>query len=200
MKVIGITGGVGSGKSALLCAISEKYRCSILLADDIANFLKDPGQNCFYPLVQLLGNQILDETGHIDKKKMSDLIFGNEALLEIVNEIVHPAVKAYIVKKINTERERNSVDFVFVEAALFIEAGYHDIVDSLWYIYADKETRIKRLQQTRGYDLDKICSIMDKQLEEEVFRATCDVIIDNSGSMEDAMKQVQRNLETNEIM
>ena len=200
MQVIGITGGVGSGKSALLHAIAEVYRCRLLLADDIANFLKEPGQSCYGPLVALLGSGILDEDGCMDKKKMSDMIFSNEALLEIVNEIVHPAVKAYIWKCIREEREKKQVDFVFVEAALFIEAGYRDMVDSLWYIYADKEVRIDRLQQGRGYTLDKIHSIMDKQLEEEAFRAACDVVIDNSGSLEETMEQVRRNLETNEIM
>lgn len=200
MKVIGITGGVGSGKSALLHTIAETYSCRMLLADDIANFLKEPGQSCYAPLVALLGSGILDEAGYMDKKKMSDMIFGNEALLEIVNEIVHPAVKAYIRKCIREERELNRVDFVFVEAALFIEAGYRDMVDSLWYIYADKDVRIDRLQQGRGYTLDKIYRIMDKQLEEEAFRAACDVVIDNSGSLKEAMEQVRRNLETNEIM
>lgn len=200
MKVIGITGGVGCGKSAMLHAIAKEYSCKMLLADDIANFLKEPGQSCYAPLVAILGKQILDETGYIDKKKMSDLIFGNEALLEIVNEIVHPAVKAHIWQCIDKEREKKEADFVFVEAALFIEAGYRDMVDCLWYIYADEEVRVERLKAGRGYTLDKIYSIMDKQLKEEVFREACDVIIDNSGSLEETMKQVKRNLETNEIM
>lgn len=200
MKVIGITGGVGSGKTVLLHAIGEEYRCKIFFADDIANFLKEPGQSCYAPLVALLGNHILNEAGYIDKKKMSDMIFGNGALLEIVNKIVHPAVKAHIQKRIREEREKKEVDFVFVEAALFIEAGYRDMVDSLWYIYANQEVRIDRLQKDRGYTPDKIYAIMDKQLEEEAFRAACDVVIDNSGSLEDSMTQVRRNLGTNEIM
>ncbi len=200
MKVIGITGGVGSGKSALLHAISEKYNCQILLADDIANFLKEPGQSCYAPLVQLLGREILDETGHIDKKAMADRIFSDRTLLEKVNRIVHPAVKDYIWQCIREARIKKQVDFVFVEAALFIEAGYQDMVDSLWYIYANKQVRIQRLVDGRGYSLEKIHSIMNKQLQEEGFRKACDVVIDNSGSIEEAMQQVKRSLETNEIM
>ena len=109
-------------------------------------------------------------------------------------------MKSYIRACIKKEKEQNRVDFIFVEAALFIEAGYRDIVDSLWYIYAGKEARMERLQEGRGYTPDKICSIMDKQLEEEAFREACDVIIDNSGKLEDTMNQVKRELETNEIM
>ena len=156
MKVIGITGGVGSGKSAVLHAIGESYRCRMLLADDIANYLKEPGQSCYEPLVKLLGKEVLNEGGFIDKKKMSDAIFKNNELLEMVNAIVHPAVKNYIWQCIGEERAKKEVDFVFVEAALFIEAGYRDMVDSLWYIYADLNVRIARLTQGRGYTLDKI--------------------------------------------
>ena len=108
MKIIGITGGVGSGKSALLHAIAEEFSCRMLFADDIANFLKEPGQSCYAPLVTLLGKAILDDAGFIDKKKMSDMIFGNAALLAIVNDIVHPAVKAYIWKTIGEEREKKT--------------------------------------------------------------------------------------------
>ena len=194
MKVIGITGGVGSGKSALLQAISEEYNCRILLADDIANFLKEPGQRCYEPLVYLLGQGVLDEEGYFDRQKMAELIFGNEALLELVNLVVHPAVKQYIRDVIEGERQKGQVEFCFVEAALFIEAGYRDMVDSLWYIFATEEVRVQRLLEGRGYSLEKIHSIMKNQLQEEVFRAKCDVVIDNSSTLEEAMAQVRPEL------
>lgn len=194
MKIIGITGGVGSGKSALLAAIQEEFRCRVLLADEIAHFLKEPGQSCYEPIIKLLGEQILDEQGFIDKKKMADVIFGDSRFLEEVNKLVHPAVKQYILQCIEEERQWGLSDFVFVEAALFIEAGYRDMVDSLWYIYACEEARIRRLKEGRGYTLDKIYSIMDKQLEEEAFRSAADVVIDNSNRLEDAMVQVRAEL------
>ena len=194
MKVIGITGGVGSGKSALLHAIQEEFNCSILLADDIANFLKEPGQRCYEPLIKLLGREVLDEAGFLDKSKMSEAIFGDSALLVGVNQIVHPAVKQYIWECIQKERVLEQVDYVFVEAALFIEAGYRDMVDSLWYIFAREEVRVDRLVSGRGYTHAKIRSIMMKQLQEEAFRAAADVVIDNSDSMEHAMEQVRAEL------
>lgn len=200
MKVIGITGGVGSGKSALLGAISEEYKCRLLLADDIANFLKEPGQCCYGPLVELLGAEILDDKGHLDKTRMAGAIFGNQQLLEAVNAIVHPAVKKYIIQAISEEQKAGTIDICFVEAALFIEAGYRDLVDSLWYVYADSQTRVERLRKGRGYTIQKIHSIMEKQLQEEAFRGACDVVIDNSGSLEQTMKQVRNVLEKYEIM
>lgn len=195
MKVIGITGGVGCGKSSVLYAIEKEYLCKIFLADDIANLLKEPGQRCYTPLVQLLGTDVLDEKACIDKKKMSDLIFSDKALLEKVNAIVHPAVKAYIREGIAQAKESKRVCYVFVEAALFIEAGYRDLVDCLWYIYADKEVRVRRLQEGRGYSTDKSESIMAKQLQEEAFRKCCDVVIDNSKDLKTTMAQVRKELE-----
>jgi len=194
MKVIGITGGVGSGKSAILQAVSKKFNCRVFLADDIANFLKEPGQRCYQPLVELLGPEVLDGRGYLDKKKMADVIFENTDILEKVNRIVHPAVKQYIVECIEAERKKGQVDYCFVEAALFIEAGYRDIVDSLWYIYAHENARIQRLYKDRGYTMEKIHSIMQKQLQEEVFRANCDVVINNSTTLEAAMAQIQAEL------
>lgn len=194
MKVIGITGGVGSGKSALLHAVSQEFSCEVLLADDVANFLKEPDQICYAPLVSLLGQEVLDEKGFIDKNKMAQIIFGDRTVLEAVNALVHPAVKKYLTDRIAEEKKHQRVDYVFVEAALFIEAGYCDIVDSLWYIYADQEVRIQRLRTGRGYSLDKIDSIMKKQLQEEVFRQAADVVIDNSHSLENAMQQVRAEL------
>ncbi len=194
MKVIGITGGIGSGKSALLAAIQKEYRCKVLLADDIANFLKEPGQCCYEPIVYLLGQDVLDEKGMIDRQKMAAKIFSNESFLELVNAIVHPAVKQYIKEHIEQEREKGELDFLFVEAALFLEAGYRDMTDCVWYIYARKEVRIERLQSGRGYTLEKIQSIMGKQLSEDVFRQKCDAVIDNSDTLEKSMEQVRKEL------
>lgn len=194
MKVIGITGGIGSGKSALLAAIQKEYRCKVLLADDIANFLKEPGQCCYEPIVYLLGQDVLDEKGMIDRQKMAAKIFSNESFLELVNAIVHPAVKQYIKEHIEQERQKGELDFLFVEAALFLEAGYRDMTDCVWYIYARKEVRIERLQSGRGYTLEKIQSIMGKQLSEDVFRQKCDAVIDNSDTLEKSMEQVRKEL------
>lgn len=200
MKVIGVTGGIGSGKTALLNAIKEKYNCIVLFADNIANFLKEPGQCCYDKLVALLGKEILDESGKIDNCKMSQVIFNDSEMLEAVNKIVHPAVYDYILQAIADTKNAGDVDYCFVEAALFIEAGYKAFADALWYIYVPKDIRITRLKESRGYSEQKISDIMDKQLQEEAFFEACDVVIDNSHSLEEAMAQVKKALRKDEIM
>ena len=194
MKIIGITGGVGAGKSEILSFIKKNYNCEIYLADQVAHKIKEKGEICYQPLVELLGEDVLDSDGEINKGKMASIIFADEEILKKVNEIVHPGVKEYILTKMEEAKEKGVVDLFFIEAALLIEAGYQDMVDELWYIYAKKEVRVKRLQDNRGYSLEKIEQIMNSQLAEDIFFKTCDFVIDNSGEIEDSYKQIRNKL------
>lgn len=99
MKTIGITGGVGSGKSEILSYIRNNYPCEIILADDLAKELQKPGQACYAPLIDLLGEDITGEDGQIMKAAMADKIFGNSDLLAKVNALIHPAVISEILRR-----------------------------------------------------------------------------------------------------
>ncbi len=193
MKIIGITGGVGAGKSEILSFIRKNYSCEIYLADEVAHKIKEKGESCYERLVNLLGREVLDEDGQINKAKMAAIIFADEKILKQVNEIVHPGVKEYILARIREAKEKD-VKLFFIEAALLIEAGYQDIVDELWFIYADRDVRVKRLRENRGYSSEKIEQIMKNQLPEEIFLKTCDFVIDNSGKIEDSYNQIRNKL------
>lgn len=194
MKIIGITGGVGAGKSELLSYLVQNYSCRVLMADEVGNRVKEPGQPCYHALVKLLGESVLDVNKEIDRKRMADMIFGDEHLLQRVNAIIHPAVEDYIFEQIRIERERGQIAFFFVEAALLIECGYDRKLDELWYIYAEPEIRAKRLRESRGYSDEKIHGIMSSQLSDEEFRRVCKVVIDNSGTLEQAYEQIDAAL------
>lgn len=195
MKVIGITGGVGAGKTAVLSYISQKYNCRVILADEAAHMVEEPGQSCYDSLAALLGRDILMDDGTIDKRKMAEKIFSSYSLLEQVNKIIHPAVKKLILDIIREERQSSVHDFLFIEAALLIEGGYLEIVDELWYIYAGEDVRRNRLRESRSYPDEKIKAIMEKQLTEEEFRKYCKVVIDNSDALADAYRQIDEKLE-----
>ncbi len=194
MKVIGITGGVGAGKSSVLKYIEENVRCEIIYADSLAATLQKKGQVCYDKLISLLGEEIIGTDGEINRPKMAEIIFGDYKLLEAVNNIVHPAVEQFIRDRIEYLRNNDIVDFLFIEAALLIECGYKEIVDEMWYIYASEDVRRKRLKQSRNYSDEKIDSIMESQLSEDKFRAGSDVVIDNSKDMEDTILQIEDNL------
>ena len=195
MRFIGITGGIGAGKSELLCYIQRHYRGEIYLADQAAHEVKQAGTACYRQLVELLGRDILDPRGEIDRQRMAERIFASSDLLEQVNHIIHPAVKEYLLNRLKAARVKGEAELFFVEAALLVECGYGGLVDEMWYIYADEETRRRRLSQSRGYSGERIDQIMDSQLSEQAFRNACDFVIDNSGALEESFRQIDRKLE-----
>ncbi|MDE7204115.1 MAG: dephospho-CoA kinase [Lachnospiraceae bacterium] len=191
MKIIGITGGVGAGKTRVLSYIEAHYRCRIIRADEAAHLLYEPGQECYQRLVGFLGLRILNTDNTIDKAKMAGIIFQDQKLLEGVNKIVHPAVKKYILEQIAYEREKGEVDYFFIEAALLIEEQYDQIADELWYVHSDAAVREQRLEKSRHYSAKKIADIMRGQLSEAEFRKHCKIVISNNGDLEETYKQIK---------
>lgn len=192
MKVYGITGGVGAGKTSVLELIKGMTNCRIIIADELAKSLEKKGQPCYEPLVGLLGRDILDENEEIDKKKMAQAIFLNkEDNLSRVNAIIHPEVKKRILEIIDNETAKGEIDYLFIEAALLIEDGYDCICDEIWYLYADESVRRKRLKESRGYTDDKIDAILASQLDEATFRKYCKTVLDNSGDLKATENQIK---------
>ena len=193
MKIIGITGGVGAGKSTVLSYLEEAYGARVIQADQVANKIKEPGESCYDAIVQLLGPSVLLENGFIDRKRMGQLIFSDTSLLEKTNQILHPAVKAYIKNAIAAAEKENVPVFV-IEAALLIEDDYGAICDELWYIYTRESVRRERLKSSRGYTDEYITNIMKKQLSDETFRSACDFVIDNSESPAFTKEQIDKRM------
>lgn len=194
MRVIGITGGVGAGKSEVLDYLAANCNCRVIKADQAAHQLEEPEQACYGPLKALFGKEILDAAGKIDRQKMAARIFGDSELLQKVNGIVHPAVKAYLLSEIGRERESGERDFLFIEAALLIEEGYAGILDELWYIRADENVRRQRLKGSRGYSDEKIDAIFKSQLSEADFLRHADVVIENNGALVSVYEQIEKEL------
>lgn len=196
MKFIGITGGVGAGKSAILDFIREHYRAKVVLADDLAKELMEPGNACHKKLLEAFGGDgVFDETGVMDRKKMAALLFTKPKKRQEMNAIVHPAVKEEILRQVAEEREKGELSYFFLEAALLIEEHYDAICDELWYIYTSEEKRRQRLEQNRGYSPERIERMMASQLPEQVFFEHCAVVIDNNGTPEEAIRQVTEILD-----
>ena len=195
LRFIGITGGVGVGKSEILKYIQKHYRCRIYLADEVAGKVQQSGTEGFAQLVDLLGESVIGPDGELDRGRMAELIFADDTLREQVNALIHPQVKIYLMERLEEAKKDDTVELFFVEAALLIETGYGTLVDEMWYIYADRDTRIKRLKENRGYSEERIAGIMDAQLSEDEFRKACDFVIDNSGRLEDSYRQIDEKLE-----
>lgn len=195
MRFIGITGGIGAGKSAILAYLKEKPKVRVMLADEIAHNLMRPGMDCFRKLKdRFAGEDIFEPEGGFDSEKLAAVIFSDSAKREALNAIVHPAVKEYVREQLCLERERGQLQWLFFEAALLIEEDYGAICDELWYIYTSEENRRERLMVSRGYTREKIGRIFASQLSETEYRKACTVVIDNNGTRSESFAQIERVL------
>lgn len=167
MKFIGITGGVGAGKSAVLDYLATKHGVRVMLADEIAHELMEPGTDCYEQIRQAFPeHDIYKEDGHFDRIKLAKVIFSDENKRAGMNGIVHPAVKAYVIAEAKRERQEGTLALLVLEAALLIEEHYDEICDELWYIYTREEIREARLMESRGYSREKVQQIFSSQLKE----------------------------------
>ncbi len=192
---IGITGGVGCGKSAVLDHLASTTDCKIIISDDEAKKLYAQGSPIFGKIIEAAGEDVRGRDGELDRKKLAERLFARPDLREKINSIVHPAVMDLIDKAISEARQNGGHEFLFVEAALLIECGYREKLDELWYVYASEEVRRGRLKENRGYSDEKITGMMASQLSEAEFRTHCVRVIDNNGSMEDMYRSADNAVE-----
>ena len=223
MKFIGITGGVGAGKSAILSYLANKPKTKVLLADEIAHDLMEPGTGCYEAIVEaFVGEDILEspvetqadeidtfrtaegvslvqQKPAFDRGKLAQVIFSDDAKREQMNAIVHPEVKDYVRKVYAEELAKKQLDLLVLEAALLIEEKYDEICDELWYIYTNEENRRRRLKESRGYSDEKIDNIFASQLNEEEFRSATSITIDNNGDLEETYRQIENALRSKQM-
>lgn len=190
MKVIGITGGVGCGKSFIMEQLQERYGVAVILTDLVAHDLMEVGQKSYEDIVAYFGEKILKSDKSIDRQALGQIVFQDEKKLKILNQMTHPNVKEEVKRRIALIKEKGEAPLIAVEAALLIEDHYEEICEELWFIDASEEVRVKRLMEKRGYTKEKCLSIMSKQLKKEVFLQHCKRIIQNDTTKEDAIKQM----------
>lgn len=191
MKVIGITGGVGSGKTQVLEYLNDKYGATICLTDEVARRLQRKGGEVFDAIVAHFGEEILDDKGELDRQKLGSIVFTDNEELAVLNSLVHPAVKEEVKKEIRKE-ERKNTNLFLLESALLIEDDYEEICDEVWYIHVDADIRKKRLMYGRGYSEKRVDNIIASQMKKKEYMMNCDRVIDNSGVFVETTMQLDR--------
>jgi dephospho-CoA kinase len=190
MKVIGLTGGIGSGKSLVANIMREQYGAMILDTDRIAREQMEPGGVSYLEVLDYFGTGILSEDGTIDRGKLAALVFEDKEKRLRINEITHPKVLKEVRQQIEQYRERKEIPFLLIETALMIEAGYDFICDEVWYVYAPEEQRREWLKKERGYSEEKIATIINNQCKPQDFRERYPKVIENVRDMDWLRKQV----------
>jgi dephospho-CoA kinase len=193
MNTIGITGGIGSGKSEVCGYLRNEFDAAVIFTDNVGHDVMKPGQDCQKKIIEYFTDEILNDDGSINRKKLGDIVFNDNKKLELLNSIVHPAVWQEVDRRIEKARNEGR-QFAVLETAL-PDGEFTKRCDEIWYVYSNREIRIKRLIASRDITEEKAESIMKNQLSEEEFRKICDFVVDNSGNFEDTAREIKSRLE-----
>lgn len=190
MKVIGITGNIASGKSTV-ARMFEALGARIIDADEIARIVVEPGAPAWEEIISEFGRDVLEPDGAINRKRLADIVFGDEAKRKRLNDITHPRIRERISELLR-EYEKEGAPVVMVEATLIVErGGLKSLIDGLIVVTADEETQIERLIRDKGYKREEAVSRLRAQMPAREKMMHGDYIIDNSGSLEDTRARVK---------
>lgn len=181
MKLIGLTGGIGSGKSSVSERLVEKGAV-LIDADAIVRDVQSPGEGVFDAMVERFGPGILAEDGTLDRQTVADLVFSDSAALADLNAIVHPAVSTEIATRLADEMGTDHV--VVLDVPLLVESGRSDLT-GLLVVDVDPELAVARLVEHRGFREDDVRARMARQVSRADRLARADRVIDNSGTLDD---------------
>ena len=195
MKVYGITGGAGTGKSEVIKMLQQNFGGCVIMSDEVARELMQKGNISYQLIVEYFGRDILMDDGEIDRKKLADHVFNNKEALEKLNSMTHPYVKDEIRKLIAEAEASGECRFVALESAILLECGYEDICDEFWYVYTKPEIRRQRMKETRNYSDEKVDSVMRNQQPDEFFFEQCSFVIKNNTTLSDVYAQLKEKLD-----
>jgi dephospho-CoA kinase len=185
--LVGLTGGIASGKSSVSAMLAERG-AEIVDADLIARQVVMPGEPAWQKILDHFGRGVLTEDGQVDRKKLADLVFADQAKLTLLNEITHPDIFARVAERLEHNRDREVV--VVLDAALLIETGLADRVDVVVVVDAgDEEEQVRRLT-AKGFDERDARARMAAQLPAEAQLARADLVIRNDGTFEELTARV----------
>lgn len=198
MLQLGLTGGIGSGKSTVSERL-ESYGAVIVDADRIVRELQEPGQPVFEAMVDAFGDGIVAADGTLDRAAVAALVFDDADALATLNGIVHPAVGAEMLRRIQDLADTDRV--VILDIPLLVESGRDDLA-AIIVVDVDPEIAVRRLVEFRGFSEDDARSRMARQASREDRLAKADVVIDNSGDLASLYAQVDglwRRIEAGEF-
>ncbi|MDD6816111.1 MAG: dephospho-CoA kinase [Firmicutes bacterium] len=194
MRIIGLTGGIGSGKSTVSAYLREK-KIPVVDADSISRQLTAPGSSLLPAVRILLGDKVFREDGKLNRQAVADIIFNDKELLKSYEELITNETARRCLEELRQLDEQKRWKAAVLDAPLLFECGMQQYMDENWLVQADPETRIARVTARDGISREAICDRMQRQMSEEKKASLADVIIENSGSLEELYRQIDRQLE-----
>jgi len=194
MRIIGITGPIGSGKSTLT-AILHEYGAKVIDADKVAREVVRKGEKALDELVAHFGSDILDEYGELIRDRLADKVFGNNKRVKKLNEITHKHIVERIIRYVEQAKlDARNGDILVIDVPIPVEHGFLDIVDEVWVVYADMETRISRVMKRSNLSRQEVIDRINSQMSDEEYLKLANRIIYNDGSIEELRQEVLKML------
>ncbi|NLJ99781.1 MAG: dephospho-CoA kinase [Clostridia bacterium] len=191
MLVIGLTGGIASGKSTV-SSILRDLGAYVIDADKVGHEILEPGEEAYKEIICRFGRGIMGRNGKIDRKKLGQRVFSDEKELQRLNDITHPRIAARIEKKLERIEASHHDAVVVLEAALIIEMDMKDLVDELWVVWTQEDKCIKRLWRRDGLSREEALKRIRSQIPSDKKLEHADKVIYNTGNIEELRDQVMR--------
>ena len=189
MLVIGLTGGIGTGKSEV-SRILKELGAEVIDADRVGHEAYSPHNGIWREVVDTFGERVLGPAGEIDRKQLGAIVFSDPEAMVRLNAIMHPRMADIIREKIGRLREQGG-SLVVVEAALLIEAGWEPLVEEIWVTSSTEEQVEERLRHRNGLSEEQIRSRVRAQMPFEERARHAQVVVENSGSLEELKEEVE---------
>ncbi len=190
-RVIGLTGGVGSGKSTV-SQFLEELGAVILDADKVGHESYLPNMPAWHELQEAFGPEVLQPNGEIDRKKLGSIVFGDSEALARLNGIVHPRMREMMEQKI-ADLNGRGVGVIVLDAAILVEAGWTSLTDEVWVTHATEDVVVRRLlERNPNWGEEQVRSRIQSQMSTEERSKHADVLIDSDCSLEEFRRNVRR--------
>lgn len=189
--IVGLTGGVASGKS-LVSEELERLGAIIIDADSIAREIASPGTDVYGAIVREFGRGILAPDGSIDRRALGSIVFSDPGKLKRLNLITHPPIMRRIVEELEACGKKHPASVIVVDAPLLIEVGLHRSMDKVIVVYTDEDKQLERLKKKSGLTEEEAKNRINAQLPLSRKLEYADYVIDNNGTLEETLKEAQR--------
>ncbi|QXM05733.1 dephospho-CoA kinase [Crassaminicella indica] len=193
MKVIGLTGGIASGKSTASNILKE-FKIPVIDADIIAREIVMPGKAALNEIKAVFGEKVITEDGHLNRKELGKIVFSDEEKLKKLNDITHKRIIKEIINRINIYGKMNTYPVIIIDAPLLIEQHMEELVDEVWLVTASKAVQLNRLMNRDKISVEDALKRMKTQMSTEEKKKYADVILDNNKDINHLKRQIEKQL------
>jgi dephospho-CoA kinase len=189
MKIIGVTGGIGSGKSTV-AQILKEMGAKVIDADIISKEIIYKDKRVLPEIVEYFGKGVLTDTNELDRKKLGDIVFGNTKKLKDLELITHKYIISELIEQIDIEKQKDNTKIIVLEASIPVKHGFEDLVEEIWVVIAKPEDRIKRVMLRNAVSSEEVFKRINSQINENEYLKIADKVIENYGTKLDLKSKI----------